>query len=183
MAFQSQKNPIITCEQYLWGSGTPTLTCKCKRTLVNLGLEIYDKQPDICLAQKCPTPKLSQRLPPHPHPGTSAIIFTTGNSKVVNSFRGWYLCFEIVVAIRFMKLQNVNWTKQVEAMGVRSSEWRDLQVWVWMTATSRSQFVVSRQSKKKKKKKICLWKFSQTFLTDVVLFLWTCKAISLEFLN
>lgn len=116
MAFQSQKNPIITCEQYLWGSGTPTLTCKCKRTLVNLGLEIYDKQPDICLAQKCPTPKLSQRLLPHPHPGTSAIIFTTGNSKVVNSFRGWYLCFEIVVALWSCKM----WTEP--------SRWRP---WVW----------------------------------------------------
>lgn len=48
--------------------------------------------------QKCPSPKLSERLPPHPHPGTSAIIFTTGNSKVVNNLRGWYLTFEMVVA-------------------------------------------------------------------------------------
>lgn len=68
------KNPTITCEQYLynyihtfyirtalflkkttytrWGAGTPTLTRKRKRTLMNLGLEIYDKEPDICLAQK-----------------------------------------------------------------------------------------------------------------------------------
>lgn len=44
--------------------------------------------------KKCPSPKLSRRLPPHPHPGTSAIIFTTGSSKVVDSFRGWCLSVE-----------------------------------------------------------------------------------------
>lgn len=47
------------------------------------------------LLQTCPSPKQSCWLPPHPHPRTSTIIFTAGNSKVVWSFRGWYLGLEI----------------------------------------------------------------------------------------
>lgn len=138
--------------------------------------------------KKCPSPKLSQRLPPHPHPGTSAIIFTTGNSKVVNSFRGWYLSLEIVVAIRFMKLQNVNCY----------SEPRGWRPWVWDHQSGEvyrcecewqqqaDPNLLSQDSQKKTTQKTritCLWKVSQTPLTDAFLFLWNCKAISLEFLN
>lgn len=74
------------------------------------------------------TLKLSQRLPPHPHPGTSAIIFTTGNSKVVNNFRGRCFCFEMVVARITMKLQNVKYHSEprgqmlVEAARVRLAQ-------------------------------------------------------------
>lgn len=62
--------------------------------------EIYDKEPaaayETCAwLQTCPSPKQSCWLPPHPHPGTSTIIFTAGNSKVVSSFRGCYLRSEI----------------------------------------------------------------------------------------
>lgn len=107
-------------------AGAQSLTCTCKEDMWILRPEIYDKKPDICLAQKMSQPSNYVRLPPHPHPGTSAIIFTTGNSKVVNSFRGWCFHCEMVPARCAMKLQNLECYSQPsgrilsEAMRVRS---------------------------------------------------------------
>lgn len=138
--------------------------------------------------KKCPSPKLSQRLPPHPHPGTSAIIFTTGNSKVVNSFRGWYLSSEIVGARRFTKLQNGNCFS--EPGGWRPRVWDHQSGEVcrceceWQQQADPN--LLSQYSQKKERKKrgkhVCENSVKPP-PADAFLFLWNCKAISLEFLN
>lgn len=76
---------------------------KVTRSLLKLNecVEIYYKRLAGCKVcawlETCLSPKQSCWLPPHPHPGTSTIIFTAGNSKVVWSFWGWNLSTEITL--------------------------------------------------------------------------------------
>lgn len=129
-------------------------------------VEIHDKNRAACKTcacfQTCPSPKQSCWLPPHPHPRTSTIIFTAGNSKVVWSFRGWSWDHSLWHHIWHSKLHKVIQKEEVKLQwttyktdgrsikGRRSVMWLSTQVVsLWLTVDdhlSRSQFVESIRS-------------------------------------